>query len=442
MSDHWNETENTENSIQLPDAWKSWSIIEQIGTGSFGTVYLAEKGLKKSAIKVISIPRDDAERSALLVESKTEEAAHQYLEDLLENYSKEIRAMYALQEDPHIVKIEDHMIEEISPLTYRILIRMELLTPLRDYFAAMAMSEEEAIQIGIDLCDALIACDTHRIIHRDIKPDNIFRSDEGVYKLGDFGTARKLDMTFGTYSTKGTFSYMAPEVYRQERYDRRVDIYSLGIVLYRFMNRNRDPFIDPEKHLIYYQDREEALRKRMEGEPLPPPADASGDFSYVIRKACAYQPGKRFPNAGVMKSMLLQLREAKRSTVSSMFDDTLATTNPHMDTAGYSTDPEERKLEGLSGSYQGAYIPMNPGDSLSLGRDIQHCNLVLEGGDISRIHCTINLDSKGQYYYVTDHSRNGTWLNDSDRLVKEAAVRCAPGTILSLGSGNNRFLMR
>ena len=85
---------------------------------------------------------------------------------------------------------------------------------------------------------------------------------------------------------------------------------------------------------------------------------------------------------------------------------------------------------------------MNPGDSLSLGRDIQHCNLVLEGGDISRIHCTINLDSKGQYYYVTDHSRNGTWLNDSDRLVKEAAVRCAPGTILSLGSGNNRFLMR
>lgn len=433
--------ENT-NGIMLPEAWKSWNITGQIGTGSFGSVYLAEDGPERCAVKVISVPRDDSERAALLVESKNEEAAHRYLKDLLQNYAKEIRAMYVLQEDPHIVRIEDHLIEEISPLEYRILIRMELLTPLRDYFAGMAMTEDEAIRIGLDMCDALIACDRHRIIHRDIKPDNIFRSDDGVYKLGDFGTARRLDMTFGTYSTKGTFSYMAPEVYRQERYDRRVDLYSLGIVLYRFMNRNRDPFIDPDKHLIYYQDREEALRRRMEGEPLPPPADASGDFSYVIRKACAFSPGKRFPDAQAMKDTLIQLKNAKKSTVSSLFDDTLSQAlQGRVRDVDYSAS-KDRMLECLGGTYQGAAIPLNPGDSLTLGRDIQHCNLVLDGADISRIHCTISLDSKGQYYYVTDHSRNGTWLNGSDRLVKEAAFRCAPGSELSLGSGSNRFLMR
>lgn len=432
----------SENNIRLPDAWRGWTIMEQIGTGSFGTVYLAEKGKKKSAIKVISLPRDDSEKAALLVECKSEDAAHQYLENLLENYSKEIRAMYVLQEDPHIVKIEDHMIEEISPLEYRILIRMELLTPLRDYYAGMVITEEEAIQIGIDLCDALIACDIHKIIHRDIKPDNIFRSDDGIYKLGDFGTARRLDMTFGTYSTKGTFSYMAPEVYRQERYDNRVDLYSLGIVLYRFMNRNRDPFIDPDKHLIYYHDREEALRRRMEGEALPDPVDASGDFSYVIRKACAYQPSKRFPDAETMKRTLMQLRDSNRSTESSLFDDTQ--TPIHTDTIHHTALPDagDRVMEGLGGSYLGASIPMKPGEKLVLGRDIQHCNLVLDGGDVSRIHCSISLDSKGKYYYVTDHSRNGTWLNGSDRLVKEAAVRCAPGTLLSLGSGTNQFLLR
>ena len=432
----------TENLIQLPDAWKSWSITEKIGTGSFGSVYLAEKGSKKSAIKIVSIPKDDAEKAALLVESKSEEAAHQYLEDLLENYSKEIRAMYVLQEDPHIVKIEDHLIDEISSLEYRILIRMELLTPLRDYYAGMNIPEEEAIQIGIDLCDALIACDTHKIIHRDIKPDNIFRSEDGVYKLGDFGTARRLDMTFGTFSTKGTFSYMAPEVYRQERYDKRVDLYSLGIVLYRFMNHNRDPFIDPEKHLIYYQDREEALRRRMEGEPLPAPADASSDFSYIIRKACAFMPGKRFSDAASMKSMLIQLQDSRRSTESSFFDDTIASTDIHARISGGLSETKDRVLECQGGTYVGASISLQPGESLILGRDIQHCNLVLDGADISRIHCTISLDSKGQHYYVTDHSRNGTWLNGSDRLVKEAAVRCVPGTLVSLGSGSNRFLLK
>ena len=81
----------SENNIRLPDAWRGWTIMEQIGTGSFGTVYLAEKGKKKSAIKVISLPRDDSEKAALLVECKSEDAAHQYLENLLENYSKEIR---------------------------------------------------------------------------------------------------------------------------------------------------------------------------------------------------------------------------------------------------------------------------------------------------------------------------------------------------------------
>lgn len=432
----------TENNIQLPDAWRNWKITQHLGTGSFGSVYKAEKGPKKSAIKIIPIPENDSERTALLVENKSREAAHQYLEDLLENYAKEIRAMYVLQEDPHIVKIEDHMIEELSSLEYRILIRMELLTPLRDFFAGMTLSEEEAIQIGIDLCDALIACDNHKIIHRDIKLDNIFRSDEGIYKLGDFGTARRLDMTIGTYSAKGTFSYMAPEVYRQERYDSRVDLYSLGIVLYRLMNRNRDPFIDPGKRLIYYQDREDALRRRMEGEPLPDPVDASDDFSYVIRKACAYQPGKRFADAAAMKRTLIQLRDSKRSTESSLFDDTLAPVNSGWNSEVHTQPSGDRVIEGLGGAYLGACIPIKPGDSLIMGRDIQHCNLVLEGDDISRIHCSISVDSKGQYYYVTDHSRNGTWLNVSDRLVKEAAVRCVPGTLLSLGSGNNRFLMR
>ncbi len=438
MTFDWKETDQ---GFSVPSIWQGWTVTGELGSGSFGTVYQMEYGDKKSAVKVITIPGDDSERSALMVEFKDESAAQRYLQDLVRNYSKEIRAMYALQEDPHIVKIEDHLVEEVSPLSFRILIRMELLTPIREYFMSNSLSEEEVIRIGLDMCDALIACERHKIIHRDIKPDNIFRSDSGIYKLGDFGTARRLDMTFGTYSAKGTFSYMAPEVYRQERYDSRVDLYSLGIVLYRFMNRNRDPFIDPEKQMIYYQDREDALRRRMDGEPVPAPIDASDDFSYVIRKACAYRSVDRFSSAKDMKTTLLHLLDSKIHTKSTLFDNTLAQTSAADAARSAWKKSGKRILKGLAGTYEGASIPLNAGESLTLGRDIQHCNLVLEGSDISRIHCTVSLDSKGQYYYVTDHSKNGSWLNGNVRLVKEAAFRCKPGSELSLGNGSNCFLM-
>lgn len=74
----------------------------------------------------------------------------------------------------------------------------------------------------------------------------------------------------------------------------RVDIYSLGIVLYRLRNHNRLPFIDLEKQLITYRDKENALTRRMSGEELPAPAEAADGLAKVILKACAYRRENRY----------------------------------------------------------------------------------------------------------------------------------------------------
>ena len=293
------------DDLKLPAEWADWTITEKIDEGSYGKVYKAERNGECCAIKIIRIPANDAERRAILAENKDEDSITQVLKNEVDTYTNEITTMYLMQEDPHIVRIEDHYVEKVpDDIGYRIYIRMELLTSLEGYRADHEVTQELAVQIGMDICDALTTCDKYKVIHRDIKPENILVSDDGIFKLGDFGTARELDRTLGTYTMRGTGRYMAPEVAKRERYNKQVDIYSLGIVLYRMMNRERDPFMDLGKRAVYALDKEEALNRRLSGEALPAPVDASPALASVILKACAYKAEDRYPNAASMKEDL------------------------------------------------------------------------------------------------------------------------------------------
>ena len=119
------------------------------------------------------------------------------------------------------------------------------------------------------------------MIHRDIKPENIFVNADGQFKLGDFGVARTAEKTMGGMSKKCTENYMAPEVYHGRPYGASVDVYSLGLVLYRFMNKNRLPFLPPAPKDIMFSDRENALVRRMRGDALPYPVDAGEGFAKI-----------------------------------------------------------------------------------------------------------------------------------------------------------------
>lgn len=98
------------------------------------------------------------------------------------------------------------------------------------------------------MCDALIALESANVIHRDVKPSNVFVDKEGHIKLGDFGSARLMSRN-STHSVRiGTVDYMAPEVYTgTKNYDQTVDIYSLGMMLYLLLNDNLRPWEDFEE---------------------------------------------------------------------------------------------------------------------------------------------------------------------------------------------------
>ena len=285
---------------ELPvSAWPEWKIIEKIGEGSFGKVYKAQRTERGksfySAIKIINIPGSQSELNSVRSETGDDQSARQYFQNLVEECIQEISTMEYFRGNSYIVSVEDFKVMEyLDAIGWEISIRMEYLTSFMDYCAEKQLTEKEVIKLGMDLSKALEYCRKLKIIHRDIKPENIFVSRFGDFKLGDFGIARELERTMSGFSKKGTYSYMAPEMYKGEKYDSRVDIYSLGIVLYRLMNHNRLPFMSLEKQFITYRDKENALNKRVAGEQMGIPADAGEQFARIILKACAYDPAQRY----------------------------------------------------------------------------------------------------------------------------------------------------
>lgn len=296
-----------------------WEIIREIGHGAYGRVYEVRKTeygvTARSAMKVVRIPASDKEIQEARFDGMNDESIIHYFRGFVEDLVNEIAVMTRLSGHPNIVAYQDHHIVEYTDrIGWDILTRMELLESLVNYqFRVKALREKEIVQLGIDIAKALMVCEKNSIVHRDVKPDNIFRDASGNFKLGDFGVARTVEKTMGGLSKKGTETYMAPEVYFGKSYGKTVDIYSLGLVLYRLTNRNSLPFYPLSANNLGYQEREAAINKRMQGAPIPAPRDASPLLSLVILKACQADPKLRFQSAEELKKALEEVAQVKET---------------------------------------------------------------------------------------------------------------------------------
>ena len=303
--------------IDLSAAWPEWEAVQKLGEGSYGTVYKAKGVIDGeemfSAVKVITIPKSDSEYSTLRVEGMSKDNSKSYFADIVESFSNEIKLLEELKDAPSIVRIEDSkIVEHTDEVRWDIYIRMELLTGFKQYSESHTMSEADVVKLGTDICTALEECEKKKIVHRDIKPENLFVDSDGNFKIGDFGVARQLENTVTTMSQKGTYNYMAPEVASKKKSDRRADIYSLGMVMYKLLNNNREPFVDPDKQMVRYQERVDAVEKRLSGEKLPVPKNASDKMAKIILKACEFDKENRYSNASEFKNDIEKLASGQK----------------------------------------------------------------------------------------------------------------------------------
>jgi len=282
-------------------SWPGWEIVRRIGSGSFGTVYEIQRDIygdiEKGALKVIAIPHNEDEvdylRCSGLDDASITRTFHQQVGDI----AKEYKLMAQLRENPNIVRCDDFRdIQHDDGLGWDIYIKMELLTPLMKCLDQVS-TEEQIIHMGMDICNALIDCQKKNIIHRDIKPQNVFVSESGRFKLGDFGIARTIERTTHATAGIGTYSYMAPEVEKNEPYGKTADIYSLGLMMYWLLNERRGPFMPLPPNVPKYGDEEQARRRRFSGEQIPLPKNGSEKLKSIVLRACSFNPEDRFESA-------------------------------------------------------------------------------------------------------------------------------------------------
>jgi len=290
--------------------WPGWETVKLIGRGSFGVVYEIQRdvfgNLEQAALKVITIPQNPGDVDEMYNEGYDDESITTAFEGHLKAIVAEYSLMRKLNGCTNIVNCDDiRYVQHDDSIGWDIFIKMELLTPLLKTLPA-EIPEETVIKIGEDICTALELCRENGIVHRDIKPQNIFVSKYGDYKLGDFGIAKTVEKTMG--GTKiGTYKYMAPEVYNNQPYGTGADIYSLGLVLYWLLNEKRMPFLPLPPEKLSYGMEETARHRRFDGETLPAPAHGSERLKEIVLKACAYKPDERYHTAGEMRDALRQL---------------------------------------------------------------------------------------------------------------------------------------
>lgn len=253
-------------------------------------------------LKRMSIPESDAGIRALILSGAyaDEQAVHEYYGRLVREIRAELEIGKKLAASGSYVAPLSYQVEEKETgVGYDFYILYPLCVSLSEYIATNAMSSLRAINLAIDLCDALATCREGGYLHLNLRPENVYLTTTGRFLLGGLGLTALDDLQYAGVPEEYLGDYSAPELSDiTASPNTTVDLYALGMILYRIYNGNHGPFEDESTNATM------ADKLRATGKPLPSPLYADYELAGIILKACAFAKEERYQSPDELKQAL------------------------------------------------------------------------------------------------------------------------------------------
>lgn len=270
-----------------------------------GTSVYSVKSTKSEqlyVLKHISVPESQRQVDALILTgaAANAEAAQAYYQQVVTDYQTELETLEALANSPNLSGFHSY---EIKPkeegVGFDVFLLAEHRTTLEKYLVETDITHASAVNLAMDLCGALSDLRAAGLIHRDVKPSNIYLS-QGHFMLGDMGIARLDELKYCSMPEAMLSPYSAPELFSlMADVNPTVDLYAVGLILYRIYNGGHAPFEDEKTSA------KQADKLRITGQELPAPMFADYEMAEIIRKACTFQAAERYQTPEELKQALV-----------------------------------------------------------------------------------------------------------------------------------------
>ncbi len=247
----------------------------------------------KYIVKVISVPASPAQMDALLLSGaySSEEAALEYFRALTDDVVQEVSVLENLAQLEGFLAYSKCQVEPMeSGKGFDVYLLSPYKRSLQKHFKRHSFTHLDALNLGLDLCAALSVARRSGYLYVDLKPSNVFVTDQRLFRVGDLGFIKLDSLQYASVPEKYLSTYTPPEIRDAfSALNTTMDTYAAGLILYQVYNNGELPFND----------------ELQPGDTLPAPLYADYEMSEIILKACNPNPDERWQNPTEMGQAII-----------------------------------------------------------------------------------------------------------------------------------------